>query len=91
MNSQQIPSKKKYVIGTRGSLLALTQCKQIKHVLEEKTGDEFELKIIKTEGDLNTENNLQENMQRDVIQQLLIRLGSTELRQKIRRSSYPQQ
>ena len=38
-----------------GSLLALTQCNQIKKVLEEKTGDDFELKIIKTEGDLNTE------------------------------------
>lgn len=45
----------KYVIGTRGSLLALTQCTQIKNKLEELTGDQFELKIIKTEGDENTE------------------------------------
>lgn len=42
-------------------------------------------------GDLNTENDLQENMQQDVIQQLLIRLGSTELRQQMRCSSCPQQ
>ena len=55
MNNQVSPSKKKYIIGTRGSLLALTQCNQIKDVLIEKTGDDFELKIIKTEGDLNTE------------------------------------
>lgn len=44
----------KYVIGTRGSLLALTQCTQIKNKLVELTGDQFELKIIKTEGDENT-------------------------------------
>lgn len=43
-----------YIIGTRGSLLALTQCTQIKNKLEELTGDQFELKIIKTEGDENT-------------------------------------
>lgn len=42
-------------------------------------------------GDLNTENDLRENMQQDVIQQLLIRLGSKELRQQIRCSSCPQQ
>lgn len=45
---------KKYIIGTRGSLLAVTQCTQIKNQLEELTGDQFELKLIKTEGDLNT-------------------------------------
>ncbi len=55
MNKHSAPSKKKYIIGTRGSLLALTQCNQIKELLEQKTGDDFELKIIKTEGDLNTE------------------------------------
>lgn len=55
MKKHSAPSKKKYIIGTRGSLLALTQCNQIKKVLEQKTGDDFELKIIKTEGDLNTE------------------------------------
>jgi len=42
-------------------------------------------------GDLNTENDLQENMQQDVIQQLLIRLASPELRQQLRCSTYPQQ
>lgn len=35
-------------------------------------------------GDLNTENDLQENMQQDVIQQLLIRLASPKLRQQLR-------
>ena len=55
IETKKSPTKKKYIIGTRGSLLALTQCNQIKKVLEDKTGDEFELKIIKTEGDLNTE------------------------------------
>jgi len=55
MNSKPSPSKKKYIIGTRGSLLALTQCNQIKEKLIQVTGDDFELKIIKTEGDLNTE------------------------------------
>ncbi|MFZ0218833.1 MAG: LPS assembly lipoprotein LptE [Candidatus Aquirickettsiella sp.] len=42
-------------------------------------------------GDLNTENGLQENMQQDVIQQLLIRLGSPELRQQLRNSTCAQQ
>ena len=42
-------------------------------------------------GDLNTENDLQENMQQDVIQQLLIRLGSPELRQQLRFITCPQQ
>ena len=41
----------KYIIGTRGSLLALTQCGQIKDELERITGDEFSLKVIKTQGD----------------------------------------
>lgn len=41
----------KYIIGTRGSLLALTQCNQVKDQLEKLTGDEFELKVIKTQGD----------------------------------------
>ena len=45
----------KYTIGTRGSLLALTQCTQIKNKLEELTGDEFELKVIKTQGDQITD------------------------------------
>lgn len=40
-----------YIIGTRGSLLALTQCGQIKDELEALTGDTFELKVLKTQGD----------------------------------------
>lgn len=43
-----------YKIGTRGSLLALTQCTQVKEELEKITGDEFSLEIIKTQGDLIT-------------------------------------
>ncbi|EQC46162.1 hydroxymethylbilane synthase [Bacteriovorax sp. Seq25_V] len=48
-------SKKSYIIGTRGSLLALTQCGQVKDELERLTGDNFELKIIKTQGDQITD------------------------------------
>jgi len=43
--------KKKYIIGTRGSLLALTQCGQVRDELIRLTGDDYELKIIKTTGD----------------------------------------
>lgn len=46
---------KTYKIGTRGSLLALTQCGQVKKKLEELSGDKFELEIIKTQGDLITD------------------------------------
>ncbi len=42
---------KSYTIGTRGSLLALTQCGQIKRQLEALTGHQFHLKILKTQGD----------------------------------------
>ena len=45
---------KKYIMGTRGSLLALTQAGQTKKKLEELTGDHFDLKVIKTKGDANT-------------------------------------
>ncbi len=48
-------SKKIYKIGTRGSLLAVTQCTQVKEELEKLTGDEFVLEIIKTQGDLITD------------------------------------
>lgn len=41
-----------YKIGTRGSLLALTQCGQVKDQLEALTGDTFELVVIKTQGDM---------------------------------------
>ena len=47
-------TKKHYKIGTRGSLLALTQCNQVKDQLEALTGDSFELVIIKTQGDMIT-------------------------------------
>ena len=36
--SNQQTAKKKYIIGTRGSLLALTQCKQVQQHLEDVTG-----------------------------------------------------
>lgn len=45
---------KKFIVGTRGSLLALTQCNQILNQITSQTGAEFELEIIKTQGDLNT-------------------------------------
>ncbi len=45
---------KHYKIGTRGSLLALTQCNQVKVELERLTGDTFELDVIKTQGDMIT-------------------------------------
>jgi hydroxymethylbilane synthase len=41
-------------VGTRGSLLALTQCKQFIHEFSQKTGLQFEIKIISTQGDKNT-------------------------------------
>ena len=44
----------KYKVGTRGSLLALTQCNQIVKQLKMLTGDNFELEIIKTQGDQDT-------------------------------------
>ena len=44
-------SKLQYKIGTRGSLLALTQCTLIKNEMEQKTKKSFELKAIKTQGD----------------------------------------
>ncbi len=46
--------KARYKIGTRGSLLALTQCTQIKDELEKLTGDEFVLEVMKTQGDFIT-------------------------------------
>ncbi len=44
---------KTFTIGTRGSLLALTQADQTRRQLEELTGYQYELKVIKTQGDLN--------------------------------------
>ncbi len=40
-----------YKIGTRGSLLAVTQATITKNKLEELTGEKFELVLIKTQGD----------------------------------------
>lgn len=50
-----MPTKKTYKIGTRGSLLAVTQCTQIKDLLESNSDASFELIQIKTQGDLNTD------------------------------------
>ena len=44
-----------YKIGTRGSLLAITQCTQTKNELEEKSGKGFELIPIVTQGDQITD------------------------------------
>jgi len=40
-----------YKIGTRGSLLAVTQCTLVKEQLEALSGEKFELELIKTQGD----------------------------------------
>jgi hydroxymethylbilane synthase len=42
---------KTYKIGTRGSLLAVTQSTLIKNQLEQLSQDKFELVLIKTQGD----------------------------------------
>lgn len=47
--------KRKYILGTRGSLLAVTQSTQIKEQFEALTGDEVELMTLKTQGDLITD------------------------------------
>lgn len=47
--------KDNYIIGTRGSLLALTQCNLIKSEIEKKSQLKFELKVIKTQGDQITD------------------------------------
>jgi hydroxymethylbilane synthase len=44
-----------YKIGTRGSLLAVTQCTLVKQQLEALTGESFELHLIKTQGDQVTD------------------------------------
>ncbi|MEX0798294.1 MAG: hydroxymethylbilane synthase, partial [Bacteriovoracaceae bacterium] len=46
---------KRHLIGTRGSLLALTQCSLLKEEIESKTSARFDLKAIKTEGDQKTD------------------------------------
>jgi len=42
---------KTYKIGTRGSLLAVTQSTLVKNQLEQLSGEKFELVLIKTQGD----------------------------------------
>lgn len=44
-----------FIIGTRGSLLAKTQCTLFKNLLQEKSGKSFELKFITTQGDQQTD------------------------------------
>lgn len=44
-------TKKKFILGTRGSKLALWQSEHVASILKEKAGVEIELKIIKTQGD----------------------------------------
>ncbi len=44
-----------YIIGTRGSLLAVTQSTITKNLLEQKTGKSFTIKTIKTQGDVQTD------------------------------------
>lgn len=46
---------KSFTIGTRGSLLAVTQCSLIKEEIEKKTKAKFDLKKIKTQGDQITD------------------------------------
>lgn len=54
-----------------------------------RTTRSFSITSNQLAGDLNTENDLQENMRQDVIQQLLIRLASPTLRQQFRFSTQP--
>jgi len=44
-------TKKKFILGTRGSKLALWQSEHVASILQKKAGVEVELKIIKTQGD----------------------------------------
>jgi len=44
-------AKKKYILGTRGSKLAMWQSEHVASILQEKADVEVELKIIKTQGD----------------------------------------
>ena len=42
----------------------------------------FSITSDQLDGDLNTENELQENMQQDIIQQIITRLASPQLRSR---------
>lgn len=44
-------TKKKFILGTRGSKLALWQSEHVAAILKEKAGVDVELQIIKTQGD----------------------------------------
>jgi hydroxymethylbilane synthase len=44
-------TKKKFILGTRGSKLALWQSEHVAAILKEKAGVDVELRIIKTQGD----------------------------------------
>ncbi len=62
MNEKNEPSKlanntspKTYRVGTRGSLLALTQSQAVLRELEEKTQAKFVIEVIKTQGDIQTQ------------------------------------
>lgn len=44
-------AKKKYILGTRGSKLAMWQSEHVASILQKEAGVEIELKIIKTQGD----------------------------------------
>lgn len=46
---------KHFTIGTRGSLLAVTQCSLIQELLEQKSGNKFSLETIQTQGDQITD------------------------------------
>lgn len=48
-------NNKNFIIGTRGSLLAVTQCTLIKNEIESKTGANFTLNKIITQGDQITD------------------------------------
>ena len=47
--------QKQFIIGTRGSLLAVTQCELIRDEIQNKTGAKFNLKKITTQGDQRTD------------------------------------
>lgn len=53
--NKSVSIKTSFKIGTRGSLLALTQCTQTKDELEQKSGQKFELVPITTQGDQITD------------------------------------
>ena len=67
-----------YKIGTRGSLLAVTQCTILKEEIESKTDLKFELEKIKTELQLNILTDVHEDSPIDEIVNVVdvVNLGS---------------